>query len=69
MTVTLIVMTSSCTGNAATPVATHEVPHTITDVTSSLKVMRSALWEVRAEWRDLGIELGITVGTCDVSTV
>ncbi len=35
--------------------------------TSHLKVVRSELWDVRAKWRDLGIDLGIHVDTCDVS--
>ena len=32
-----------------------------------LKIVREATWDVRAKWRDLGIELGISVGTLEVS--
>ena len=32
-----------------------------------LKAVRRSLWDMRANWRDLGAELGITVGTLDVS--
>ncbi len=58
----------TCIGNVVTRLATDGVPHTI-DGTRYLRVLRSALMEVRSEWRDLGIELGITVGNCDVSSV
>ena len=32
-----------------------------------LKIVREATWDVRAQWRDLGVELGINVGTLNVN--
>ena len=32
-----------------------------------LKVVRSAIWEIRATWGRLGLHLGIKEGTLDVS--
>ena len=31
-----------------------------------LKMVREAIWDVRAKWRDLGVELGINMGTLEV---
>ena len=31
-----------------------------------LKMVREATWDVRAKWYDLGVELGINVGTLEV---
>ena len=31
-----------------------------------LKTVREATWDVRAKWCDLGVELGITMGTLEV---
>ena len=35
-------------------------------VDKHLKIVRGAIWDARASWRDLGVELGINVGTLDV---
>ena len=32
-----------------------------------LKTVRETTWDVRAKWRDIGVELGISVGTLEVS--
>ena len=32
-----------------------------------LKAVRRSLWDMRAKWRVLGTELGISLGTLDVS--
>ena len=37
------------------------------DRTNRLRPLRTALWEVRAEWKDIGIELGISMATILVS--
>ena len=34
-----------------------------------LKTVRAATWDVRAKWRDLGVELGINVGTLEVGFI
>ena len=34
---------------------------------SELGPLRKALWEVRAKWQDVGIDLGISMDTVDVS--
>ena len=36
------------------------------NVDDHLKVVREATWGVRAQWYDLGVELGISVGTLQV---
>ena len=36
------------------------------NVDKHLKVVREATWGVRAQWYDLGVELGISVGTLQV---
>ena len=38
-------------------------------VDKHLKMVREATWDVRAQWYDTGVELGISVGTLQVSTV
>ena len=38
-------------------------------VDKHLKMVREATWDVRAQWYDIGVELGISVGTLQVSTV
>ena len=34
-----------------------------------LKIVRGVVWNMRASWRDLGVELGISVGALDVGTL
>ena len=36
------------------------------DRTSQLGPLRKALWEVRAKWEDIGIDIGIPMGTTEV---
>ena len=31
-----------------------------------LKMVRAAIWDMRSQWRDLGQELGISLGTLEV---
>ena len=37
-------------------------------VDKHLKMVREVIWDVRAKWRDLGVELDINVGTLEVSS-
>ena len=34
-----------------------------------LKMVRGVVWDMRASWRDLGVELGISVGALEVGTL
>ena len=36
-------------------------------VDEHLRIVREALWNVRAKWYDLGVELGVNVETLEVS--
>ena len=40
---------------------------TVEDHTNLLGSLRKALWDMRAKWEDLGIDLGISIGTIEVS--
>ena len=36
------------------------------NVDKHLKIVREAVWELRARWQDLGFQLGIPMGTLEV---
>ena len=38
-------------------------------VDTHLKAVRQTTWDVRAQWYDLGVELGVNVGTLKVSAL
>ena len=57
-------MTAQLVGHYGNPIS----PTGPLSVDKHLKMVREAVWEIRANWRNLGTDLGITMGTLEVGS-
>ena len=64
VTLCTLYMTAQFVGHYSNPIS----PTGPLSVDEHLKMVREAVWEIRANWRNLGMELGITTGTLEVGS-